>query len=62
MIVKALRILGKATTIISAAKTGYDIYQTSSTAFKAYKKVKVVKTGASSIMKEVGKVIKKGPR
>lgn len=49
MVIKAIRLLVKASTVIMIAKSGYDAYQAGSTALKAYKKVKGMKDGISGI-------------
>ena len=57
MIFKAIRILGKASTLAWAAKTGYDAYKVGNTAFSAYKKVREAK----AIVHEVKRVVKRKP-
>lgn len=59
MILKAIRLIGKASTVVWVAKTGYDAYQAGATAYKTYKKVKGVQDSAKNIAKEVKKVVKK---
>ena len=61
MIIRAIKILGEASTIVSAAKIGYDVYQTGSAAFKTYKAVKHVKSGTSGVLGEVKKALKRKP-
>jgi hypothetical protein len=59
LIFKAISLIGKASTVVWVAKTGYTAYQAGSNAYKAYKKVDNVKTGAKSIAEEVRKVLNK---
>lgn len=59
MILTAIRLISKATTVVVVAKTGYSVYKKGTTAYKTYKKVKGVGSSAKTIAREVKKVINK---
>lgn len=59
MIFSALRLVTKAATIITVAQTGYKAYQKGKVVYKAYKKSKEVKSVATTMLKEIKKVVKK---
>ena len=59
MIFSALRLVTKAATIITVAKTGYSAYQKGKVVYNAYKKSKKAKSVATSVIKEIKKVVKK---
>lgn len=49
MIIGTIKLLSKASTIAWVAKTGYQAYNTSTTAYKTYKGVKAVKVKSKSL-------------